>query len=91
MRNQRDSKSNLRPEIFEIYADLYTFRGYDDFVGRGRGMQVEKTGSGYERVASPYVGGHHEDQVPLNDYAQPTGYARPHHGQSVGLEPYRHS
>lgn len=66
-------------------------QGYGDFAGRGRGSQVGKTGGGYERVASPYVGGAQEDQVPLNDYAQPIGYARPHQQQSVGLEPYRHS
>lgn len=65
-------------------------QGYGDFAGRGRGLQVEKTGGGYERVASPYVGAH-DDQVPLNDYAQPTGYGRPQQQQSVGLEPYRHS
>lgn len=65
-------------------------QGYGDFASRGRGLQVEKTGGGYERVASPYVGAH-EDQVPLNDYAQPIGYARPQQHQSVGLEPYRHA
>lgn len=63
-------------------------QGYGD-NGRGRGLKVEKTGGGYERVASPYIGGHHDDQVPLHDYgAQPAGF-NPHQG--AGYEPYRHN
>ncbi|KAK4635304.1 hypothetical protein CLAFUW4_00620 [Fulvia fulva] len=56
--------------------------------GYGRGVTVEKTGGGYQRVASPYVGGHHDDQVPLQNFAaQPAGY---NHQQGAGYEPYRH-
>ncbi|EME49275.1 hypothetical protein DOTSEDRAFT_163502 [Dothistroma septosporum NZE10] len=60
--------------------------------GQGyRGLTVEKTGGGgdYERVASPYVGGHHDDQVPLQNFAaQPAGHG---HQQGAGYEPYRHA
>jgi len=61
-----------------------TGQGYGDY-GRGRGMRVEKTG-GYERVASPYVGGR---DVPLQDYShQQTGHVG---GSSGPFEPFRHS
>jgi hypothetical protein len=40
-------------------------QGYGDY-GR-RSMRVEKTGGGYERVGSPYLGGHDGDRVPLHD------------------------
>ncbi|KAF7191350.1 SUR7 family protein pun1 [Pseudocercospora fuligena] len=63
-------------------------QGYGDYA-RGRGLKVEKTGGDYERVASPYMGGHeHEDQVPLQDYQQPAPYNA---HQGVGYEPYRHN
>ena len=66
-------------------------RGYGDY-GRGRGgMRVEKTGGGYERVASPFLGGADNDRVPLAPYPQPQqqqyhGHARQH----SAFEPYRH-
>lgn len=65
--------------------------GYGDY-GRGRGIPVEKTGGGYQRVASPFLGhaeNEHGDRVPLNDYPQQTGYA--HAGSSGAYEPFRHS
>jgi len=63
--------------------------------GRGRGLRVEKTGGGYERVGSPFVGGgghdaeRYGDQVPLQSYPQQqAGHSR---GQSTGgFEPFRH-
>ncbi|KAK3719538.1 hypothetical protein LTR37_004396 [Vermiconidia calcicola] len=62
-------------------------QGYGDFGGRGRGIPVAKTGGGYERVASPYLG-HAEnergDRVPLTDYPQQTG-------RSGAYEPYRNT
>lgn len=64
-------------------------QGYNDY-GRGRGLKVEKTG-GYERVGSPFIGGHDADTVPLTNYPQqPTGYGRGMHpgGQ---YEPFRHA
>ncbi|KAF2160423.1 hypothetical protein M409DRAFT_29046 [Zasmidium cellare ATCC 36951] len=70
-----------------------------DPYARGRGLQVEKTGgfagNGYQRVASPYQGGH-DDQVPLQEYGQPNPYSAPttthnHQHQGVGFEPYRHA
>lgn len=62
-------------------------QGYGGDYERGRGsLKVEKTGGGYERVASPYVGAH-GDQVPLHDYAQPNPYV----GHQPGYEPYRHN
>lgn len=65
-------------------------QGYD-LDSRGRGPKVEKTGGGYERVASPYLGAHHDhdDQVPLHDYAQPSPFSN--HQQGAGYEPYRHT
>jgi len=65
-------------------------QGYNN-SGRGRGMKVEKTGGGYERVASPFLGGgggHDSDRVPLNDYPQASGRGRQ---QSGPFEPFRHS
>lgn len=59
--------------------------GYGDY-GRGRGLRVEKTGGGYERVASPFLGhaqNEHGDRVPLNDYPQQPA-------QSGSYEPFRH-
>lgn len=54
-------------------------------------MRVEKTGGGYERVASPFIGGdaEHGDHVPLQQYPQQTGY----HNAAPGgaYEPFRHS
>lgn len=62
-------------------------QGYGDFE-RGRGLQVQQTPGGYERVGSPYIGAG-GDQVPLQQYPQPTGHSR---GPSTGaFEPYRHS
>lgn len=62
--------------------------GYGDY---GRGMRVEKTGGGYERVASPYVGGPAQDdyseRVPLQSY----GPGHSQHPSTGGpYEPYRH-
>ena len=55
-------------------------QGYGNY---GRGMKVEKTGGGYERVGSPYVGG---DRVPLQPYPQQqTGHTQ------AAYEPFRHS
>ncbi|KAK1021431.1 hypothetical protein LTR33_018460, partial [Friedmanniomyces endolithicus] len=55
--------------------------------GRG-GMRVEKTGGGYERVASPFLGHAGDERVPLQDYPQ----QQPHGGQPSGpFEPYRQS
>jgi hypothetical protein len=62
-------------------------QGYNN-SGRGRGMKVEKTGGGYERVASPFLGGHDSDRVPLTDYPQAQGHGRQ---QSGPFEPFRHS
>ncbi|KAI6863894.1 hypothetical protein KC334_g20352, partial [Hortaea werneckii] len=63
-------------------------QGYGDWGNRGRGLQVQKTGGGYERVASPYVGGVDGDRVPLQQYPQqPAGHYRQ---QSGPFEPYRH-
>ncbi|EME89252.1 uncharacterized protein MYCFIDRAFT_129792 [Pseudocercospora fijiensis CIRAD86] len=64
-------------------------QGYGEYA-RGRGLKVEKTGGDYERVASPYIGGHdHGDQVPLHEYQQPAPYSA--HQGGVGYEPYRHN
>lgn len=55
-------------------------------------MSLGKTGSGYERVESPYVGA---DRVPLRDYPQqPTTYQSPQpygggYAQPNAYEPYR--
>ena len=57
-------------------------QGYG-FPGRGRSLRVEKTGGGYERVGSPFVGG---DQVPLQQYPGPAG-GHGHH--AAQFEPYR--
>ncbi|KAI6791548.1 hypothetical protein KC332_g18511 [Hortaea werneckii] len=63
-------------------------QGYGDWGNRGRGLQVQKTGGGYERVASPFVGGVDGDRVPLQQYPQqPAGHYRQ---QSGPFEPYRH-
>ena len=56
-------------------------------------MKVEKTGGGYARVASPFLGHAENDQgdrVPLTDYPAQTGYA-PGAQQSGAYEPFRHS
>lgn len=63
--------------------------GYGDY-NRGRGgLRVEKTGGGYQRVASPYMGApdHHGDRVPLHDYPQPHGYNHMRPGDAY--EPFR--
>ncbi|KAK0267036.1 hypothetical protein LTR91_004679 [Friedmanniomyces endolithicus] len=64
-------------------------RGNGAGAGRGRGgMRVEKTGGGYERVASPFLGHEEEERVPLQDYPP----QQPHGGQPSGpFEPYRQS
>lgn len=55
-------------------------------------MSLGKTGTGYERVESPHVGG---DRVPLRDYPQqPTAYQSPQpygggYAQPNPYEPYR--
>ncbi|KAK5113628.1 hypothetical protein LTR62_003255 [Meristemomyces frigidus] len=69
-------------------------QGYGEF-GRGRGgkMQVQKTGGGYERVGSPYLGagGEEGDRVPLQQYPQkPAGYTAPQQ-EGGAFEPFRHS
>lgn len=63
-------------------------QGYG-FPGRGRSLRVEKTGGGYERVGSPYVGaaGGHGDQVPLQQYPGPAGGHG--YGQGGSYEPFR--
>ena len=49
----------------------------------GRGMKVEKTGGGYERVGSPFVAG---DRVPLHQYPQQqTGHTQ------GAYEPFRNT
>lgn len=64
-------------------------QGYGNY-GAQRGLKVEKTGGGYERVGSPYTG-HDGDNVPLQQYAaQPAGYGH-HYPAPAGYEPYRHS
>lgn len=63
----------------------------DAALGTGpRGMKVEKTGAGYERVG--------DDQVPLTSYPaqQPLGenrgyYAQQQTGTTGAYEPFRHS
>ena len=66
--------------------------GYGNYdANRGRGMRVEKTGGGYERVASPFLGHARNgegDRVPLTEYPQQTGHTR---GGSAAYEPFRHS
>ncbi|TKA75048.1 hypothetical protein B0A55_05996 [Friedmanniomyces simplex] len=69
------------------------YGGGNEMGGRGRGMRVEKTGGGYERVGSPYLG-HEGDRVPLQDYPQQQQQPqRGVHGrqQSGPFEPYRHN
>ncbi|KAH9826894.1 SUR7/PalI family [Teratosphaeria destructans] len=67
-------------------------QGYGDY-GRGRALRVEKTGGGYERVASPWLG-HAEDEngdrVPLNQYPAGSG-AHAREQDSGAYEPYRHT
>ncbi|KAK5688018.1 hypothetical protein LTR17_026568 [Elasticomyces elasticus] len=61
-------------------------QGYGgDMGGRGRGMKVQKTGGGYERVSSPGMG-HDSERVPLHDYPQQQGHGRQ---QSGPFEPFR--
>ncbi|TKA32556.1 hypothetical protein B0A50_01664 [Salinomyces thailandicus] len=65
-------------------------QGYGDY-GRGRGLQVQKTGGGYERVASPYLGGGQDgDRVPLQQYPQPPAGSHHYEQPSGGrFEPFR--
>ncbi|KAK3674990.1 hypothetical protein LTR78_005334 [Recurvomyces mirabilis] len=75
-------------------------QGYGDYnagSGRGRGLRVEKTGGGYERVSSPYLGdgggggGGEGDRVPLQPYPQQQQQQGGHYRQQSGaFEPYRH-
>ncbi|OQO12667.1 hypothetical protein B0A48_02130 [Cryoendolithus antarcticus] len=61
--------------------------------GRGRGLTVEKTGGGYERVSSPFLGGDgHGDRVPLQQYPATPGQGHGGYGhqqQGGAFEPFR--
>lgn len=68
-------------------------KGGDRNGGRRSVMSLGKSGTAYERVESPYMGG--SDRVPLRDYPQqPTQYEPPQpyggaYGQHAAYEPYR--
>ncbi|KAK4555178.1 hypothetical protein LTR86_007944 [Recurvomyces mirabilis] len=72
-------------------------QGYGEYNGAGggtgRGMRVEKTGGGYERVSSPYLGGAggEGDRVPLQPYPQQGQQGGHYRQQSGAFEPYRHN